>query len=93
MTANGQPILHDAYGFRIDCTTADLETRHQCDLAQKQMAAKWDKMQGRQDRKGLIKDPAKLKKYCRLVSSLSTPTHNSVRQLQPPCACCCLRVV
>ena len=60
------PVLHDAYGFRIDCTQPELEARHHCDLAQKQIAAKWDKMQGKQDRSEAIKD-AKLKKYCRMV--------------------------
>ena len=68
MATNGQPVLHDAYGFCIDCTTAELEARHQCDLAQKQLAPRWEKMRGKQDRNEHIKDP-KLKKYCRQVCS------------------------
>ena len=67
MSSTDQPALHDAYGFRLDCSTEQLEARHHCDQAQSQLSAKWDKLQNKmRDSKDSAKD-AKLKKYCRQV--------------------------
>lgn len=63
-----QPVqIHDAYGFKLDCTTAELEIRHQNDLAAKQQSTKWDKLRAKKEQHSgdlRSKDP-KLKKFCR----------------------------
>lgn len=78
-----QPVqIHDAYGFKLDCTTAELEIRHQNDLAAKQQSTKWDKLRAKKEQHSgdlRSKDP-KLKKFCRAVRKSTSAFHSS-------CAC------
>ena len=78
-----QPVPHDEYGFRLDCSTAQLEARHHCDQAQSQVAAKWDKLQAKVKTSREAAKDSKLKKQCRTVRLLPRLQPDLLTSLDP----------